>query len=105
MHENLPNLPILINFLDEVSCLGVSISGGNIIVNIEVMLDFSYRNESARMLVLRCIGPYNFFLERALFPAELLVFSAPEDSKVEIWGDELYGATLEHRMRVKETSN
>ena len=69
------------------------------------MLDFSYRNESERMLVLRCIGPYNFFLERVLFPAELLVFSAPEDSKVEIWGDELYGVRLEKRMRVTKTSH
>ena len=77
----------------------------NIIVNIEVMLDFSYRNESERMLVLRCIGPCNFFLERVLFPAELLAFSAPEDSKVEIWGDELYGVRLENRMRFTKTSN
>ncbi len=69
------------------------------------MLDFSYRNASENMIVLRCIGPYNFFLERVLFPAELLVFSAPEDSKVEIWGNDLYGARLEQRMRVKKTSN
>ena len=69
------------------------------------MLDFSYRNASERMVVLRCIGPRNFFLERVLFPSELLVFSAPEDSKVEIWGNELYGARLEQRMRVTSTSN
>ena len=69
------------------------------------MLDFSYRNASERMIVLRCIGPNGFFLERVLFPAELLVFSAPEDSKVEIWGDELYGVRLEKRMRVTKTSN
>ena len=69
------------------------------------MLDFSYRNESERMLVLRCIGPYNFFLERVLFPAELLVFSAPEDSKVEIWGNENYGVRLAQRMRVARTSS
>jgi len=69
------------------------------------MLDFSYRNENERMIVLRCIGPCNFFLERVLFPFELLVFSAPEDSKVEIWGDELYGARFEQRMRVTKTSN
>ena len=69
------------------------------------MLDFSYRNESERMLVLRCIGPYNFFLERVLFPAELIVFLAPEDSKVEIWGNELYGARLAKRLRVTITSN
>ena len=70
------------------------------------MLDFSYRNASQRMVVLRCIGPHNFFLERVLFPSELLVFSAPEDSKVEIWGNELFGARLlAQRMRVTKTSN
>ena len=69
------------------------------------MFNFSYRNASERMVVLRCIGPGNFFLERVLFPAEVLVFSAPEDSKVEIWGDELYGARSEQRLRVTKTSN
>ncbi|KGG15043.1 hypothetical protein EV06_0906 [Prochlorococcus sp. MIT 0602] len=52
------------------------------------------------MVVLRCIGNNNFFLERVLFPAEVIVFSAPEDAKVEIWGNELYGPKLEQRMRV-----
>ena len=69
------------------------------------MIDFSYSNASERMVVLRCIGPNSFFLERVLFPSELLVFSAPEDSKVEIWGNDLYGARLEQRMRVTKTSN
>ncbi len=69
------------------------------------MLDFSYRNESERMVVLRCIGGDNFFLERVLFPTELLVFSAPEDSKVEVWGNELYGPRLEQRLRVANNSN
>jgi len=69
------------------------------------MLDFSYRNASERMVVLRCIGPNNFFLERVLFPAELLVFSAPEDSTVEVWGNELYGPRFAQRMRVAKASN
>ena len=29
------------------------------------MIEFSYRNEGSRMVVLRCIGPSSFFLERA----------------------------------------
>ena len=69
------------------------------------MVTFSYRNKSERMVVLRCVGPNNFFFERVLFPSELLVFSAPEDSRVEIWGDELYGARLEQRMRVLNPSS
>ena len=30
------------------------------------MLDFFYRNESDKMVVLRCIGADNYFLERVL---------------------------------------
>ena len=35
------------------------------------MVEFSYKNESGRMVVLRCIGPSNFFLERVLFPTDI----------------------------------
>ena len=64
------------------------------------MVDFSYKNEGSRMVVLRCIGPSNFFLERVLFPTDILTFKAPKDSRVEIWGNELYGPKLEERIRV-----
>tara|TARA_B000000532_G_C18587701_1_gene285647 strand:- start:211 stop:438 length:228 start_codon:yes stop_codon:yes gene_type:complete len=64
------------------------------------MVDFSYKNEGNRMVVLRCIGPSNFFLERVLFPTDILTFKAPNDSRVEIWGNELYGPKLEERFRI-----
>ena len=64
------------------------------------MVEFSYKNESCRMVVLRCIGPSNFFLERVLFPTDILTFMAPDDSRVEIWGNELYGPKLEERIRI-----
>ena len=64
------------------------------------MVDFSYQNKSSRMVVLRCIGPNNFFLERVLFPFEVITFSVPEDSRVEVWGNELYGPILEQRIRI-----
>ena len=64
------------------------------------MVEFSYKNESGRMVVLRCIGPSNFFLERVLFPTDILTFMAPNNSRVEIWGNELYGPKLEERMRI-----
>jgi len=64
------------------------------------MVEFSYKNESCRMVVLRCIGPSNFFLERVLFPSDILTFMAPNDSRVEIWGNELYGPKLEERIRI-----
>ena len=64
------------------------------------MFEFSYKNESSRMVVLRCIGPANFFLERVLFPTDILTFNAPNDSRVEIWGNELYDPKLEERIRI-----
>ena len=64
------------------------------------MVEFSYKNEGCRMGVLRCIGPSNFFLERVLFPTDILTFKAPNDSRVEIWGNELYVPKLEERIRI-----
>ncbi len=64
------------------------------------MIEFSYFNESPNMVVLRCVGPKRFFLERVIFPAEAIVLLVPHYSKVEIWGNELYGPRLEQRIRV-----
>ena len=64
------------------------------------MVEFSYKNQGNRMVVLRCIGPSNFFLDRVLFPTDILTFMAPDDSRVEIWGNELYGPKLEERIRI-----
>ena len=69
------------------------------------MVEFSYRNEGCRMVVLRGIGPSNFFLERVLFPTDVLTFMAPNDSRVEIWGNELYGPKLEERIRISSDNN
>ena len=68
------------------------------------MVEFTYKNEGCRMIVLRCIGPSNFFFESVLFPTDILTFMAPNDSKVEIWGNELYGPKLEERIRISADS-
>ena len=65
-----------------------------------LMIEFSYKNKGERMVVLRCIGPSKFFFERVLFPLEVLTFMAPYNSRVEIWGNELYGPKLAERIRV-----
>ena len=64
------------------------------------MVDFSYRNVTSNIVVLKCIGPDRFFLERAIFPKEVFSSIAPEGSKLEIWGIESYGPRLEQRLRV-----
>ena len=57
-------------------------------------MDCGYRNGSDRMIILRCIGPDQFFLERVVFPFELLTFQCPELSEVEIWTHGLGGPEL-----------
>ncbi len=64
------------------------------------MVDFSYRNITSSMVILKCIGPDGFFLERAIFPQEVFSSMAPEGSQLEIWGIESYGPKLEQRLRV-----
>ena len=46
------------------------------------------------MVIVRCLGPEEFFLERVVFPFELLSFLAPADSVVEIWTHGLGGPEL-----------
>jgi hypothetical protein len=66
-------------------------------------IDCGYRNASDRMVILRCVGPDAFYLERVVFPFELLVFHCPAVAKVEIWthglgGPELLESTLAEAM-------
>ena len=32
------------------------------------MINFTYKNKGNRMIVLRCVGPSEFFIERVLYP-------------------------------------
>ena len=67
------------------------------------MVDFSYRNVTSNIVVLKCIGPNRYFLERAISPKEVFSYIAPEGSQLEIWGIESYGPKLEQRLRVSAT--
>ena len=64
------------------------------------MVDYTYQNVASNIVILKCIGPDRFFLEKAVFPNQLFSSMAPEGSKLEIWGIESYGPRLEQRMRV-----
>ena len=64
------------------------------------MVDFSYKNFSSSLVILKCIGPNRFFIERAIFPQEIFSSMAPEGSRLEIWGIDSYGPNLEQRLRV-----
>ncbi len=56
------------------------------------------------MVVFRCIGPNNFFLERVVFPLETLSIKAPTESRVEIWGNDFYGPIIEERIRINSSN-
>jgi hypothetical protein len=58
------------------------------------LLSCGYRNSSDRMVIVRCCGPQEFFLERVVFPFELLSFRAPDGCEIEIWTHDLGGPTL-----------
>ena len=65
-------------------------------------VDCGYRNSSDRMGILRCAGPGQFFLERVVFPFELLTFHCPERSEVEIWTHGLGGPELPEAIEAHE---
>ena len=62
----------------------------------------AYRNGSDRMVIVRCIGAEAFFLERVVFPFELLSFECPSDAEVRIWTHGLGGPELLETIPVRE---
>jgi hypothetical protein len=46
------------------------------------------------MVILRCLGHGQFYLERVVFPFEMLTFSCPSQARVEIWTHGLGGPEL-----------
>ena len=65
-------------------------------------LPCGYRNTSDRMVIIRCCGPREFYLERVVFPFELLSFEAPLGSQVEIWTHGLGGPELMETVATSE---
>ena len=58
----------------------------------------SYRNCSERMRIIRCCGPGDFFLERVVFPFEVLTFHCPPASDVEVWAKDSLGVVLTEQL-------
>jgi hypothetical protein len=56
------------------------------------------------MVIVRCLGPGEFFLERVVFPFEQLSFRCPHGSDVEIWTHSLGGPELVERFEAAEVS-
>jgi len=66
------------------------------------MLTCGYRNGSDRMVIVRCVGPDAYFLERVVFPFELLSFDCPDETELEIWTHGLGGPELLERIPVQQ---
>ena len=66
------------------------------------MIEFSYKNEYSRMLIVRCIGENSFYVEKVVLPSEIIAFEAPKDARVEIWGNDLSGLHIEDTIIVGE---
>lgn len=45
-------------------------------------------------MIVRCLGPDRFYLERVVFPFELLTFRCPGSADVEIWSQGMTGPVL-----------
>ena len=67
------------------------------------MIEFSYKNENSRMLIIRCIGENSFYLEKVVLPSEIIAFEAPKDARVEIWGNDLSGLHIEDTIIVGDS--
>jgi hypothetical protein len=66
------------------------------------LLDCGYRNSTDRMVILRCCGPQQFYLERVIFPFEVLAFQCPAQTEVEVWTHGLGGPELLETLRIED---
>lgn len=54
------------------------------------------------MVIVRCESQDGFYLERVVFPFELLTFQCPAGSDLEVWTHGLGGPELMDRLPVEE---
>ena len=66
------------------------------------MLECVYRNDTNKMIVLKCIGAKHFYREKVVLPTELYWFNAPKDGRLEIWKMSGQGQMLHIRADVTE---
>ena len=54
------------------------------------------------MVILKCIGPNSFYLEKVVMPSETFWFEAPEAARLEIWEMSASGQMLNLRADVAD---
>ena len=66
------------------------------------MVECVYQNDTSRMLILKCIGSEQFYLEKVIMPSEIFLFNAPQEARLEIWRMSISGQMLHVRADVSD---
>ena len=61
-----------------------------------------YQNDTSRMLIMKCIGSSQFYLEKVIMPSEIFLFNAPKEARLEIWRMSMSGQMLHVRADVSD---
>jgi hypothetical protein len=68
------------------------------------MIECVYQNETNKMVIIKCIGKFNFYLEKVVMPKELFWFEAPKEARLELWKMSAQGQMLDIRGDVSDYS-
>ena len=68
------------------------------------MIECVYQNETNKMVIIKCIGRDNFYLEKVVMPKELFWFEAPKEARLELWKMSPQGQMLDIRGDVSDYS-
>ena len=49
------------------------------------MIECVYRNNTNKMVIMKCIGESRFYLEKVVMPKEMFWFQAPQEARLELW--------------------
>ena len=66
------------------------------------MIECIYRNDSDRMVIVKCIGENHFYREKVVMPTEVFWFEAPREARLEIWKMSMTGQMLQVRAVVTD---
>ena len=66
------------------------------------MIECIYRNDSDRMVIVKCIGDNHFYREKVVMPTEVFWFEAPREARLEIWKMSMTGQMLHVRADVTD---
>ena len=66
------------------------------------MIECVYRNDTDRMVIVKCVGDDHFYREKVVLPTEMFWFEAPEQARLEIWKMSVSGQMLHVRADVSE---